>query len=1546
MAIINYSDLLGDDGSFENLENKIDALGKFVRSKGEQMKGALSTVTPDEPEQVRKLAIEVEKLKKAQAELEALKKKMNESKKKANDLSDKEISKLNDEREAIRKRNTEGRALAKLKATEAGTIENMRAKLSVVTLEWAKLTEAELENTARGQRLVNVKKNLTEELKRLEKATGDNRRNVGNYAEAVKEAIRELEEEKRELSENTSELKKQQSALQKGTAEWHQYEKAIKSADSRLSEINTELGQTDLTPKGAEGGGGGILGNLGGNLPDLGSLTGGGTGGAIDGITSGLGRVTSFLGPIGIGIGAVVAGVGALGKAVLDVEKRFTALRGEIQKLTGATGSELDAITESVDSVVQTFGADEKETILATNTLMKEFGITGSEASKLIEEGFLSNANATGEMIDSIREYSTQIKASGGSAKDLFRILDKSGTQGVFSDKGIDVVKEFGLRIREQTVATGSALRNAFGKKFTDEIFTGINNGSLSSVKALEMVSKKMNDTSIPASQLQTVIADVFGGAGEDAGLQYIQSLQDITKETSTLIDNTNPLVVAQKKQLEIQKEISRSQNELSKQMAGASGAMSTWGMEIKSTFYNALNDGVRKIKEFGTNVSNLWTGISEGKADLATASIKKLANSWVSSIPALKQLTGDIFKLTEAEEDALSKERLLSEAIELTGEAVAKESEHYNNLLTAINDNNLSQEDRLELIKRINEQYPTVLQGLIDENGRITDVTEARKRLSKAIVDNYLEQAKATLLQTKFNKLLELTAEKIDAQVKSRKEGWWQKGVSSNFTEIESERLARVSQEIKDLERDIKNIGNGTIDKDLNKINKELADSFKGEGAKIYGDNLDEQNEKVKSLTNRIKSLQKQIEATDDAGKKAKLTKQLEQLQAEAKNATKGFDQTTEAYRELLGLTNGDGGESTGGATRKGGGVGTGKKEKAKELDLLEEIRIKRNEIEGESLKTALENLAIRIDKEQKGMELLRSETETYRKKGLIDVKDYERRLGEINELSSLMEKERQKEIAKIRAEWIEKEIQEKVEAFKKETEAMVNQTKIAMIEQGQEVSTADATASVLRIQRLKDELALKTKMEADRINEIAELEAKQAGAGLTAEELTRLDALKQVKTLEQEVLGLKLEVLEATNAQTQSTIRLMEALESSKSQGAIDDSTRAINAQKELMDKMVKDGKQVSEIEIKQLQQLMENRYQLRLKALIREYDIQLKMIGDHQDEINALEQKKAVEGLNQTEEAKLQALKDKQIEYETVEQNKNNAIKNLAQEHADEMKSINEDLANKSKEDWKAFVEDMKGVFQQVLDKLEEIFQKAVDGAKDRLDEQNDLVDRQRERAEQGLSNTLAFEQKEQAEREAELIASQKRLERIQKIKALYSSYASNASNPQVKNPLTKTLRDFAILEALTASFAVGGYTGDGGKYEPKGVVHGGEFVIDKENTARLGLRGANMNDFKDRFYGNGVFGMFGKRKGLESDFMPEQRRVFAKEVGSVKVDFSSLEREMRELKEWQMSQPVQRLDARRVADDVLEFLESTTVNGVTKHNRFQINKRGRL
>ena len=81
--------------------------------------------------------------------------------------------------------------VANTKAQKAneGSVKQLREQLKVASTEWANLSKNERENTAEGKRLTKQKKDLTDQLKSLEKATGDTRRNVGNYSEGMKEAI-------------------------------------------------------------------------------------------------------------------------------------------------------------------------------------------------------------------------------------------------------------------------------------------------------------------------------------------------------------------------------------------------------------------------------------------------------------------------------------------------------------------------------------------------------------------------------------------------------------------------------------------------------------------------------------------------------------------------------------------------------------------------------------------------------------------------------------------------------------------------------------------------------------------------------------------------------------------------------------------------------------------------------------------------------------------------------------------------------------------------------------------------------------------------------------------------------------------------------------------------------------------------------------------------------------------------------------------------------------------------------------------------------------
>ncbi|HGO5816115.1 TPA: phage tail tape measure protein [Mannheimia haemolytica] len=69
-----------------------------------------------------------------------------------------------------------------------------------------------------------------------------------------------------------------------------------------------------------------------------------------------------------------------------------------------------------------------------------------------------------------------------------------------------------------------------------------------------------------------------------------------------------------------------------------------------------------------------------------------------------------------------------------------------------------------------------------------------------------------------------------------------------------------------------------------------------------------------------------------------------------------------------------------------------------------------------------------------------------------------------------------------------------------------------------------------------------------------------------------------------------------------------------------------------------------------------------------------------------------------------------------------------------------------------------------------------------------------------------------------------------------------------------------------------FATGGYTGNGGKYEPAGIVHKGEYVMTKEATARLGV--ANLNRLN-----------YGKVAGLTA---LASSVAFAQPMPAVKID----------------------------------------------------------
>lgn len=94
-----------------------------------------------------------------------------------------------DNTEANKRNNAEIKSTKTLLDNEATSVNALRAQLAQNTAELNKMSEAQRTTSQEGKDLTEQTFELSEKLKKLEKSIGDNRRNVGNYAEGIKDGI-------------------------------------------------------------------------------------------------------------------------------------------------------------------------------------------------------------------------------------------------------------------------------------------------------------------------------------------------------------------------------------------------------------------------------------------------------------------------------------------------------------------------------------------------------------------------------------------------------------------------------------------------------------------------------------------------------------------------------------------------------------------------------------------------------------------------------------------------------------------------------------------------------------------------------------------------------------------------------------------------------------------------------------------------------------------------------------------------------------------------------------------------------------------------------------------------------------------------------------------------------------------------------------------------------------------------------------------------------------------------------------------------------------
>ena len=94
-----------------------------------------------------------------------------------------------DVNKSISDNNAEIKVNTTLLTSQESSVNALRAQLAKNTKELNAMSAATRNNTDEGKALAAETKEISDKLKEMEKAVGDNRRNVGNYAESVQEAL-------------------------------------------------------------------------------------------------------------------------------------------------------------------------------------------------------------------------------------------------------------------------------------------------------------------------------------------------------------------------------------------------------------------------------------------------------------------------------------------------------------------------------------------------------------------------------------------------------------------------------------------------------------------------------------------------------------------------------------------------------------------------------------------------------------------------------------------------------------------------------------------------------------------------------------------------------------------------------------------------------------------------------------------------------------------------------------------------------------------------------------------------------------------------------------------------------------------------------------------------------------------------------------------------------------------------------------------------------------------------------------------------------------
>ncbi|MGF1472220.1 MAG: phage tail tape measure protein [Rubrobacteraceae bacterium] len=213
---------------------------------------------------------------------------------------------------------------------------------------------------------------------------------------------------------------------------------------------------------------------------------------------------------------------GAWGGSLAEVNQAVTTVAQGLGTMDDAAKTQ--KLTEQAMTLSDAFGMDVTESVEAARLMSQNFGISSERAFDLVAAGARDGANTSGDLLDSLREYSPMFSRLGISGSEAMRMFAEGADAGIWNtDRLGDAVKEFSVRAVDGSETTKKGFKMA--GLSAQEMSAKIAKGGPTAEKAFQRTVSSILSIQDPAKRAQAGVA-LFGTLYEDIGDKGLRAMQ------------------------------------------------------------------------------------------------------------------------------------------------------------------------------------------------------------------------------------------------------------------------------------------------------------------------------------------------------------------------------------------------------------------------------------------------------------------------------------------------------------------------------------------------------------------------------------------------------------------------------------------------------------------------------------------------------------------------------------------------------------------------------------------------------------------------------------------------------------------------------------------------------------------------------------------------------------------------------------------------------------------------------------------------------------